>query len=308
MENHQIMSISIMEILIFLKASEFESFSKAASCLDITTSMVSKRIAALEKAIDTPLFNRVHSRVELTAAGRSLAQDWSGVYHSLLFSLEKAARKNDVKSRPIIFGLGSCTNSDRYLTPLLSGYEAETPGSEFRVELRPNFDLMEDLLKGNFDVVFMPLFMSNKIAEYFELDTFVGLRFPLLVGMSMENPLSHKTTVTVEDLKNCEFIYGKNASGEEHVKLLEKLCMAKGFSPTYGTHIEYSDSAYLNTIGNQVFVTDRLYWQMKTNATVFRELEGTESGLLVVWRKDAASAVIDFIGYAKEFFKDCTID
>lgn len=305
MENHQIMSISIMEIVIFLKASELESFSKTATYLGITTSMVSKRIAALEKAVGIPLFDRSHNRVAMTPAGRSLSQDWRSMYNSLLYSLEKAAREHYSNSRPIAFGLGSSTNSDRYLIPLLSAFDAEVRSSGFLVELRPNFNLLEDLLKGQFDVIFLPLFMSKKIAEYPELDTFVALRYPLLVGMSMENPLSQKEVVSIADLKSCEFIFVKFAAGEEYAKLLDTLCAAEGFSPVVGSYVENVDSAYLNTTGNQVFVADRLYRQMQSNATVYRELVGTESGLLAVWRKDAVPNVANFIRYAKKFFQEC---
>ena len=154
-------------------------------------------------------------------------------------------------------------------------------------------------------MIFLPLFLRNKIAEYPELDCFVALKYPLLVGMSMENPLCRKQTVSIGDLKSCEFIFVKFAAGEEYAKLLDKLCAAEGFSPTIGSYVENVDSAYLNTMGNQVFVADRLYRQMQSNATVFRELVGTQSGLLAVWRKDAVPVVANFIRYAKRFFEEC---
>ena len=76
MNNHQLMSVDLMQIVIFLKAAELESFSKTATELGITTSMVSKHIASLEKSLNFPLFDRSRSRVTLTPAGKSLATDW----------------------------------------------------------------------------------------------------------------------------------------------------------------------------------------------------------------------------------------
>ncbi|WP_286946029.1 hypothetical protein [Acetobacterium sp. UBA5834] len=68
--------------------------------------------------------------------------------------------------------------------------------------------------------------------------------------------------------------------------------------------MEIGISAYLNTVGNHIFVANRFYRQMQTNATVFRELSGTESGLLAVCRRDAILGVTNFIRYAKTFFQE----
>ncbi|WKY45029.1 LysR family transcriptional regulator [Eubacteriaceae bacterium ES2] len=305
MENHELMGINMMEIVVFLKASELESFSQTASYLGITKSMVSKRITALETALGMTLFNRSHNRVGLTAAGKSLAKDWRSLYHSLLFSLEKARRQENRKRQPVVIGLGSSTNSDRYLTPLLSAYEAENQNAAYQVELRSNFDLLEDLLQGRFDVIFLPFFLRNRIAEHSELNSFEVFTYPLLVGMSMDNPLSQQESVSIADLKNCEFILVKLSVGGEYAKLLDNLCATEGFKPIVGSYVENDDSVYLNIVGNKVFVTDRLYRHMQSNTTVYRELVGTESGLLAAWRKDAALDVINFIGYAKKFFEQC---
>jgi len=307
MDNHQLMGLDLMQIVIFLKAAELERFSKTATELGITTSMVSKHIAHLEKALGFALFDRSKSRVTLTPAGRSLATDWKSLYSSFLYSIEKAAREADRPERPICLGLGSSTNSDRFLVPLLAAYELESGKAEFRVELRRNFDLLGDLMKGVFDLIFLPLFMEERISREHNLDSFVALRHPLVVGMSSDNPLAHKKRILVSDLKQCRLMLVKQPISEEFEKMINQLCIAEGFRPTIGSEIDDVDSAYLNTMGDQVFVTDRLYRQIQTNATLFRDIEGTESGLLAVWRKDAPKNVRDFIQYAREFFGECGI-
>ena len=120
MENHQLMSIDLLEIVIFLKAASLESFSKAATELNITTSMVSKHMASLEKALDFQLFDRNRSRVSLTPAGKSLATDWTSLYGSFLFSIEKAAKIAGDSEELIRIGIGSSSNSDRFLVPMLN--------------------------------------------------------------------------------------------------------------------------------------------------------------------------------------------
>src|SRR5205823_4936197 len=58
----------------FALAAELRSFTGAARRLDppLTQAAVSQRIAALEADLGVKLFDRVHGRVELTAAGRRL--------------------------------------------------------------------------------------------------------------------------------------------------------------------------------------------------------------------------------------------
>lgn len=56
----------------FLSVARFKSFSLAADDLCITQPAVSKRIAALEQAVDTVLFDRLGKTIQLTQAGRAL--------------------------------------------------------------------------------------------------------------------------------------------------------------------------------------------------------------------------------------------
>ncbi len=56
----------------FLKVAATESVSRAAAALHLTQPAVSKRIAGLEQALQTPLFDRIGHRLLLTEAGRIL--------------------------------------------------------------------------------------------------------------------------------------------------------------------------------------------------------------------------------------------
>lgn len=306
MENHQLMSIDLLEIVIFLKAADYESFSKAAKELGITTSMVSKHMASLENALDIRLFDRKRSRVSLTPAGRILAADWHSLYDSFLFSVEKASKEAQISAEPISIGIGSSANSDRFLVPMLNYYDAEEKKSNVRVELRRNFDLIDDLLRGMFDIIFLPYFMQERIHKESRLDSFAALLHPLVAGMAIENPLASKRSLTVSDLKECRILLAKKPSIREYEVMINDLCLEAGFKPHFDTHyMEDVDSAYLNVTGNRVFIADMLYRQIDTNAAVFRNLEGTQSGLLMVWRKDSSKKVLGFIAFAQRFLSEC---
>lgn len=57
---------------IFVNIADLGSFSRAGNKLFLTQPAVSKRIAALEDALDARLFDRIGRRVQLTEAGREL--------------------------------------------------------------------------------------------------------------------------------------------------------------------------------------------------------------------------------------------
>lgn len=306
MENHQLMSVDLMEIVIFLKAASLESFSKAATELNITTSMVSKHMASLENALGFRLFERIRSRVALTPAGRSLATDWKSLYSSFLFSIEKASKEAGTSNELICIGIGSSSNSERYLVPMFNAYDSESDGTRFRVELRRNFGLVDDLLRGTFDIIFLPYFMLEKIKVYSQLDSFVTLKHPLVIGMAADHPLSHKAQITISDLKKCRIMLVKRPVMEEYENMLNRICIAAGFKPRIDSqYMDDVDSAYLNIGGDRVFITDRLYRQIQTNAAVYRDIDGTESGLLAVWRKESPRRVLDFVRFAHDFFDEC---
>ncbi|MES9904304.1 MAG: LysR family transcriptional regulator [Sedimenticola sp.] len=56
----------------FVCVAENDSFSVAAEQLHLTQPAVSKRVATLEKELETPLFDRIGHKISLTEAGRQL--------------------------------------------------------------------------------------------------------------------------------------------------------------------------------------------------------------------------------------------
>jgi LysR family transcriptional regulator, glycine cleavage system transcriptional activator len=65
---------SLETLRIFAVAARHLSFTKAADELHLTQSAISHRVRALELELGTPLFTRLTRRIELTRAGRALAQ------------------------------------------------------------------------------------------------------------------------------------------------------------------------------------------------------------------------------------------
>lgn len=80
--------MDIAGLQAFLAVAETGSFSRAAERIYLTQPAVSKRIAALEAELGTPLFDRIGRRVGLTEAGRTLLER----AHAILKQLEDIKR------------------------------------------------------------------------------------------------------------------------------------------------------------------------------------------------------------------------
>ncbi|MGL6001076.1 MAG: LysR family transcriptional regulator [Plesiomonas sp.] len=66
------MRLKIEDMVMFAKVSDTLNFNKAADELNIPSSTLSRRIYALEKALNVPLFDRSTRHVELTDAGKKI--------------------------------------------------------------------------------------------------------------------------------------------------------------------------------------------------------------------------------------------
>ena len=78
--------MAISEILLFVRIAETLSFKEAAKHLNISRSQVSKRIAALEEELGTPLIYRSPRSICLTSAGETLL----GYYRHIFDTMEEA--------------------------------------------------------------------------------------------------------------------------------------------------------------------------------------------------------------------------
>src|SRR6202165_1745740 len=65
----------LRDLECFMEIVEHRSFGRAAAALGMTQPALSRRIAALERDLETSLFSRAHWQIELTAAGEIFARE-----------------------------------------------------------------------------------------------------------------------------------------------------------------------------------------------------------------------------------------
>jgi DNA-binding transcriptional LysR family regulator len=105
----------------FAVAAREGSFTRAGAVLHVTQGAISRQVKQLETALGVPLFIRAHQAVELTPAGRELAD----TLHRLFGEMEVAVSRAAGKHRQQVLSVNvPPTFATRWLAPRLSDFRA----------------------------------------------------------------------------------------------------------------------------------------------------------------------------------------
>ena len=118
----------------FEAAGRHLSFSRAAEELFVSQAAVSRQIRELEALIGRPLFARLHRRVELTDAGRSLLQQLVASFDAIdqrLTEIQADARRATVRVSTEPFFAGS------WLMPRLNRFQEANPDIDVVIDVDP---------------------------------------------------------------------------------------------------------------------------------------------------------------------------
>lgn len=189
------------QLTTFISVAENKSFNKAANQLFISAPAVIKQINALEKKIHVTLFNRTHSGVSLTPAGESFYQDAKKLVAAYTKSInhaqDLAEEKQSVKIGVGPLATGTGVNnlwlkiSQKYPNITFQFIPCSCAlGSfnEFLAGINKEFDLVSSVYDANLLQMF-----GLKATE---LDI-----TPLKISVPVQNPLSNKEDLTLNDLK-----------------------------------------------------------------------------------------------------------
>ena len=296
--------IELMQIELFLRCAESQNFTRAAFSMHVTPGMVSKRIGALESALGMTLFTREKNRVHLTEAGKGLYADLLRITGDFVQAAERACSKEREQDRPILFGLCDATNIDRYFLPLMYSFESEDNEPAFRIRLQKSFDMLDEIASGRIDIGFAPMFMEDAVHLRRELSCFLALPSPLFACLSEDSPLASKEILAMEELKDTPFVISEAPEDYWYLHWLTGQCRKHGFTPKIDKGLIGGAGAYLQVTEDNLLITDKYYNGFQSLSFVFREIRDTESGLMMIWRKDCGNRIRQFISHARQFYRE----
>ncbi len=134
-------SLPLSQLAAFEAAARFRSFTAAARDLNVQQPAISRRIAALEAQLETPLFLRTKPHLTLTPSGEALFR----VVTSGFGSIRKEVRRIEaMKSAAPVVVNASIGFTSLYLMPRLAEFQARFPDYPVQIVTRDqNLDFDE---------------------------------------------------------------------------------------------------------------------------------------------------------------------
>lgn len=159
--------------------AETGSFGRAAARLGFTQSAISQQIAALERSVGAPVFDRPGGPrpVELTPVGQVLVRHADTILRQVDAAADELAAVLAGRSGRLVIGSYQSV-SVRILPAVLGRLRAELPGVELRVVEDDDKELLLDLVaEGRLDLTFTVDAVDDRLFELVPLmhDDFVVL-------------------------------------------------------------------------------------------------------------------------------------
>lgn len=148
--------MDIQHLKAFLLVAEHASFSVAAESLRLTQPAVSKRVAALEQQLATPLFDRIGRRVQLTEAGRALLPH----ARSITLGLDQALQSVQDLSGSISGRLRLATSHHiglHRLPPVLRRFSGDYPEVSLDIDFIDSEQACDEITRGNVELAVVTL-------------------------------------------------------------------------------------------------------------------------------------------------------
>jgi LysR family transcriptional regulator, transcriptional activator of the cysJI operon len=178
----------------FLEVVRSGGFGRAARRAFISPSAVSRQVAALERRLETKLFDRIGKQVHLTEAGRRLVPE----ARRILGDLERAAEFVRAASGPLRERLrvAASTTPGFYLLPRALGrFRRLHPEAEIAFAIENSLKVVDKVLENVVDVGFVGGACDDPLVE--------GERFrddEIVCFAAADHPLAKKRRVDVDDL------------------------------------------------------------------------------------------------------------
>ena len=224
--------MTIQELEYFKIICREKSITKAARQLYITPQGLSKTLKNLESELQTTLLNRNTSGVTLTETGQylcdhldTLLTDYYALRHGIREITQRQNHEIDLLSAYGILRLVTpdCITAFREKYPHISVHYREYPDKQV--------ERLFAAQEGNVAFTIGPADFSPWIATPLE-------QFEVCLLVNRSHPLSKKTSVTIQDLKD-EPINLESSEFQIHHMFMEK-CRLAGFTP----HIVFETSGF----------------------------------------------------------------
>ena len=193
-----------MEIRVlntFLRASQTESFSKAAEDLGYSQAAVTLQIKQLEEELGVVLFERIGKRVKLTDKGAEFAETTAELLNDLEDAIYRLNDEKEVAGKLTI--AASESMCDVFLPIIIAEYIKKYPRVEVSVVSGADYTFYDMLQRNEVDLA---IISDGLEANSAQLTSVVEQAVPVVFVAASNNPLVKKKKVKLSELLEQPFI------------------------------------------------------------------------------------------------------
>lgn len=293
--------LELRHLRYVLAAAEQQSFRRAARCLSVEPSTISRRIRDLEDDIGAALFIRGHGGVVLTHAGERFIRRARRALNQITHATLDAGAIGRGQAGIIRIGLMSSMASG-FIAKLLDSFSAEH--AEVRIDYIEG-DASEHvpaIQQHRLDVAFLT---GTPAAEGCDVAHLWNER--VYVVMSGRHELAAKEEIAWSDLRDRAFIVSEAQSGSEIRDYLVQHLAELGHSPPIQQHSVYRDTLMqIVASGKCLTLTSEATIATQFPGIVYRPLAGESLPFCAVWSpRNDNPAFRRLLSLAKVISKRC---
>ncbi|HEY7483003.1 MAG TPA: LysR family transcriptional regulator [Streptosporangiaceae bacterium] len=190
--------MDLREMEVFLTLAEELHFGRTADRLHLTQPQVSRAVAALERHLGAPLFERTSRRVHLTPLGRQFRTEIEPAYQQLQDAVHHARAETRQTGGTLRIGVLLPTGGEA-LSQLIRAHEARHPENYIALNNVPYIDPYEPLRSNDIDVLISYLILDRH--EQSDLTAGAAIHHTARVLIvATTDPLAAKDSISIEDL------------------------------------------------------------------------------------------------------------
>ena len=189
------------QLSYFIAIVENDTLFDAACEMNISQSSLSKQIMKLEKELDLTLFDRTTRSATLTQAGEFFYNESKQLiehYKLTLENIENFKSLHENKLHIAVLPIQTQYN----LNALFNSFRKENPDIELQITEVEDDRLIEGISKNEYDLIIARETMFDKS----QFKTYPLAKDELIVAISSEHKLSQRDKLTLDDIKNENFI------------------------------------------------------------------------------------------------------
>lgn len=211
----------------FLKAAEYQHYTRAAEALHITQPALTKAILGIEEELGVPLFQKQGRNIELTRYGNIFFDYVKNSLDNISQGISAVKKQASIDLNTVEIA-ALCSINTSFLQKKKAQFHLIYPNCTLNITFKYTSAIINDVLNR-----FCPLGICGDFLDepaYSGLEKTLLYTEPVIFVCSQNHPLASKMPVEVSLLRQESFaIYNKSNKGTN--KLLFQICGQYGFRP-----------------------------------------------------------------------------